>query len=124
MTEILSVSTAFYQMPTDAVLQSRKMFYLSEKENTEAIWDWFYRVSEAVKNCDFGHSTEFQLIDKFFCGLENEAILRFRKTHTWSTEQLIKAVVNWKLSIEDQATNVQQNITVKEEDDDVVSTFC
>lgn len=122
MTEISRVSATLYQMPTDAVRQSRKMFYLSEKENTEHIWDWFNRVSEAVEKCDFGNLAEFHLIDKFFCGLEGEAILRFGETHAWSAELLFRAILNSKLSIEEKATNAQQNAPTKEKDD-VVSTF-
>lgn len=111
MTEVLNLSSNFYQTPTDTVLQHRDAFYSIQKETTETIVDWFSRVRAAVEHCNFGDLAEFLIIDKFFCGLDDDAKRLLRKTNTWSTEQLYRTVTDPQFISE---TKIEHRLAVVE----------
>lgn len=122
MTESVSVHPNFYETPSEAILQNRNAFYLSQKDNAEPIAQWFYRIRQSIENCNFGSLTDFLLIDKFICSLNSEEVRWIRKTDMWSLDQWINAIID-QLNTE---TN-PQNLTViddflKVELDDTVST--
>lgn len=91
MTAMFSTDSKLYQFPPEFVLKNRREFYLSQKENTESISKWLYRIGNCIKDCDFGAISNFLLIDKFFCELGDEDIRKFQNDATWSLEQLYKA---------------------------------
>lgn len=89
MTAMFSTDSKLYQFPPEFVLKNRREFYLSQKENTESISEWLYRIGKCIKDCDFGAISNFLLIDKFFCELSDEDIRKFQNDATWSLEQLL-----------------------------------
>lgn len=96
MASILSSFSIFYETPTDSILESRRTFYLTKKEATEPIAEWLCRIRDAIEHCDFGAFSNFLIIDKFFCGLDDDAKRWLRKTKTWSMEQLYQEIGNSK----------------------------
>lgn len=103
MTKVLNLLSNFYQTPTDTVLQHRNAFYSIQKETTETVANWFCRIRRATEYCDFGDLGDFLVIDKFFCGLDDDAKQLLRQTNTWSAAELYRAVNDPKFLIE---TNV------------------
>lgn len=97
MNTVLNSLSNFYQTPTDTVLQHRNAFYSIQKETTEPVVDWFCRIRGAIEHCNFGDLDNFLVIDKFFCGLDDNAKRLLRQTNTWSAEQLYRAVTDLKL---------------------------
>lgn len=93
MTESL-VHSNFYQTPAERVLQSRKTFYLTQKQHTESIADWLWRIRECINNCDFGELNDFLLIDKFIGELGNDEVQSFRNVQAWKLDQLYETVLN------------------------------
>lgn len=106
MTKVLNLFPIFYQIPTEAALQHRERFYSTQKEITEPIADWFYRIRSVIEHCDYGDFGNFLAIDKFFCGLDDAAKQWLRKTKTWSADQLIQAITDPTFLIETTDTDV------------------
>lgn len=102
MTKVSNLFPIFYQTPTEAVLQHRENFYSTQKEITEPIAEWFYRIRKLViEHCDYGDDFgNFLIIDKFFCGLDDDTKRLLRKTKTWSADQLIQAITHPTFFIE------------------------
>lgn len=88
MNEILVFHSNLYQIPSETTLQNRREFYSTQKEGSEPIIEWFNRIKDAIDACDFGASSDFLTIDKFFCGLDEEAFQWFQETDCWSVDQL------------------------------------
>lgn len=129
MTNVLNFLSTFYEIPTDAILEHRKFFYSTQKEATEPVAEWFCRIRNVIEHCEFGDFSNFLIIDKFFCGLNDDAKRWLRKTKTWSTDQLYQEIIDSKFLIE--ATDSQDVIAenrseidglLKIESDDVVSS--
>lgn len=96
MTKVQNLFPLFYEIPTDTVLQHRKTFYSTQKETEEPITEWFYRIRSIIEYCDYGDFSNFLIIDKFFCGLDDDAKRWLRKTKTWSTDRLFQAITDPK----------------------------
>lgn len=131
MSNVSNLLSIFYEIPTDAILEHRKHFYSTEKEATEPVAEWFCRIRNAIEHCEFGGFSNFLIIDKFFCGLDDDAKRWLRKTKSWSTDQLYHEILDSKFLIE--SIDSQDAIAVnrlgidevlKIELDDAVSRKC
>lgn len=100
MSKISNFSSYFYETPNDTVLQHRTAFYSIKKENTEPAADWFGRIRSVIEQCDFGNMDNFLIIDKFFCGLDNDTKRLLQKTKVWSVEQLYQTITHPNFTIE------------------------
>lgn len=94
MTELLNICSEFYQIPSEIILYSRKLFYLSQKEKEESVLEWLRRIKTCVDTCDFGTLTDFFLIDKFTCELDTDEIALLKSIGTLSLERLLEALEN------------------------------
>lgn len=124
MTQSKSIHPNFYETPSEAILQNRRAFYLSQKENAEPIAQWFYRIRQSTRSCNFGTLNDFLLIDKFICGLDSDEVQWIRQTDMWSLDQWINAIID---QINKDTTTEDLTILdnfLKVELDNIVSATC
>lgn len=114
MTESLLYNPCVYQTPSEKVLENRKLFYLTHKDDTESITEWLWRIKDCIIGCEFGELSDFLLIDKFICELRNDEIQNFTRIQTWELEQLCEAVEGPKFDPDvctiDASNNQETNI--------------
>lgn len=89
MKETKSGRLSAYKIPTDAVIENRKLFYSLKKESTETICKWLNRLQNSIDSCEFAQRSEYHLIDKFFSELNKEEICQFRRAKKWSVAKLV-----------------------------------
>lgn len=77
-----------YRTPSKAVIKNRREFYALRKKRGESTEKWLKRVRTHVNCCEFLTFSEYLLIDKFICGLNNEEIESIQNAHTWTLELL------------------------------------
>lgn len=107
MTEISSVSQQFYQTPSENVLQSRKVFYLSYKVKKEPVLEWLRRLKTCIDGCDFGPFADFLLIDKFICELDTNELNELNFIGALSLDRLLEVLENQTIYIENNPNDVE-----------------
>lgn len=100
MTKLLNICSEFYQIPSEVILNSRKLFYLLQKVKEESVFEWLRRIKICVDSCDFGISTDFLLIDKFICELDIDEIAVLKSIGILTWDRLLEALENQTVFIE------------------------
>lgn len=95
---------ALYTLPSKEIIENRKDFYSLRKKRRESIQQWLERVRIQAGRCEFLKFTDYLLIDKFICELNNEEIESIRYTSTWTLKLLNESLVNRNNAIAVNAT--------------------
>lgn len=88
-----------YKSPSEAAIKNRREFYALRKKRGETTKKWLERVCTHASCCEFLTLTEYILIDKFVCGLNNEEIESILNTDTWTLNLLNERFVNRQAGI-------------------------
>lgn len=83
-----------YRTPSKAVIKNRRKFYALRKKRGESTGKWLERIRTHAIGCEFLTFTEYALIDKFVCGLNNEEIEAILNTDTWTLNLLNESFAN------------------------------
>lgn len=87
MIEPLLCDVNLYKIPSDEILEDRKIFYDLKRNEGEQINVWLDRVQGHIECCEFPNFVQYLLIDKFMCELDKNVMKFVRVAHTWSLEQ-------------------------------------
>lgn len=83
-----------YEFPDDtAIYKQRSEFYTLHKGNAEPIEKWLDRVRYSIGSCQFGALTDFLLMDKFICELDEEDIQKLWATGPSSFDDVYVSVI-------------------------------
>lgn len=85
-------NSSLYKIPSDAVIENRRIFYSLHKESTETICNWLNRLQISIVSCKLGQKSDFHLIDKFFSELNEEEICQLNRAKKWSVAKLAAIV--------------------------------
>lgn len=78
-----------YEIPSDAVLQNRKIFYGLQRQAGEQTKTWLNRVEKRIYRCEFPEFIAYLLIDKFIGELDSTERRFIRDTAgTWTLGQM------------------------------------
>lgn len=87
-----------YTIPSNTILENRKLFYTMKRERNERTQAWLKRVQWHINRCAFPKIIEFLLIDKFMCELHFNEIEFIRRIETWTLNQLLEYFVDDKIA--------------------------
>lgn len=88
MMEVFDSNKIIYNVPTYSVFHCRKIFHEIQKDKNEKLEEWFWRVNVTISECDFGHLTDYMLIDKFIGGLSEELFEKIASINSLTVEEI------------------------------------
>lgn len=97
-----------YTLPSNTILEYRKLFYTLKRETNEGTQTWLSRIQWYINRCEFPKIIEFLLIDKFMCELHFNEVEFIRRIETWTLSQLYEYFVDEKID-DDQGANDDKN---------------
>ncbi|WP_230132599.1 hypothetical protein, partial [Campylobacter jejuni] len=72
MASVVNSSEIIYKTPSHLAFNCRKIFHAMEKNPTEDLEQWFFRIQSVITDCDFDNFSDFMLIEKFISGLNEK----------------------------------------------------
>lgn len=83
-----------YVTPSKEAFHCRKIFHSSQRDQGETNAEWFNRVIESLKDCEYLELSEFMLMDKFLTGLDKELFEQFTTEYPTLTSDKMPLILS------------------------------